>query len=46
MQREMARRKEKIQRGIARRKVAPSIKWQEIGIGNIDYWEYWQEANE
>ena len=37
---------EKMQRAIARRKVVPSIKWQEIGIDNIDYWENWQEANE
>tara|TARA_B110001454_G_scaffold197818_1_gene201540 strand:- start:580 stop:933 length:354 start_codon:yes stop_codon:yes gene_type:complete len=40
MQREMVRRK------VVRRKVVSSIKWQEIGIDNIDYWENWQEANE
>ncbi len=37
---------EKMQREIVRRKMAPSIKWQEIGVDNIDYWENWQEANE
>ena len=37
---------EKKQREIVRSKMAPSIKWQEIGVDNIDYWENWQEANE
>jgi len=46
MQREIVRRKEKIRRGVARRKIVPEIKWQEIGVDNIDYWEKWQEANE
>ena len=46
MQREIARREMEVQRGLVRRKVAPSIKWQEIGMDNIDYWESWQEGNE
>ena len=46
MQQEIARRNEKIRRGVARRKIVPEIKWQEIGVDNIDYWEKWQEANE
>ena len=37
---------EKMQREIARRGAVPSIKWQEIGMDNIDYWESWQEGNE
>ena len=44
MQREIARREGKVQRGLVRRKVVPSIKWQEIGMDNIDYWESWQEG--
>tara|TARA_Y100001947_G_scaffold113924_1_gene98150 strand:+ start:1045 stop:1152 length:108 start_codon:yes stop_codon:yes gene_type:complete len=35
-----------MQREIARRGAVPSIKWQEIGMDNIDYWESWQEGNE
>ena len=46
MQQEIARRNEKIRRGVARRKIVPEIKCQEIGVDNIDYWEKWQEANE
>ena len=37
---------EKMQREIVRRGAVPSIKWQEIGMDNIDYWESWQEGNE
>ena len=46
MQQEIARRKERIRRGVARRKIVPEIKCQEIGVDYIDYWEKWQEANE
>ena len=46
MQQEIARRKERIRRGVARRKIVPEIKWQKIGLDNIDFWEEWQEANE
>jgi len=35
---------EKMQREIARREAIPSIKWQKIGMDNIDYWESWQEG--
>ena len=37
---------EKMQQEIARRKIVPEIKCQEIGVDNIDYWQKWQEANE